>query len=413
MKIKFYLLLCLTCSTVLHLYSQCPRATMVEKYNTLYLTSATPNVGWTGNSAGCVAGTVSDSTQIKTLQRINYFRDLVGLPANITFDTTKNRKCQEAALMMTANSALSHYPPTSWNCYTADGAEAAGKSNIGLGMAAGSAINGYMNDNGTGNTAVGHRRWILYSKALVFGHGNTSNADALWVIGGSGPSATISYVAYPSEGFFPAPLVPSSTRWSFSKPAADFSQAKVNMTDPAGNPVTVTLEPLANGYGDNTLVWKASGIVTNNPIDQPYTVTLDSVIVSGAPTTYTYTVIIAQTVHPPQCPQGETWSETDCACKPAVHINPAALQFSELSVQPNPFQSGFRLDFSCAQTGSISFSLLDINGRLVTEQTADYQQAGEKAVLEFETQQIATGIYWLQAVHSEGGLQTVKVVKQD
>ena len=140
-------------------------------------------LGWTGSTASCTAGTLSDQAHSKVLQRINYYRRLAGLADDIVLDTVKNTKSQQAALIMSANSNLSHNPPPTWRCYTAEGAEAAGKSNLGLGFHSTNAIDGYMEDFGTNNTAVGHRRWILYSRAKVMGHGSTSNSQALWVIG--------------------------------------------------------------------------------------------------------------------------------------------------------------------------------------------------------------------------------------
>ena len=49
--------------------------------------------------------------------------------------------------MMRANNMMSHMPPTTWTCYTADGAEAAGNSNISSGQAV-SSVDLYMIDPG-------------------------------------------------------------------------------------------------------------------------------------------------------------------------------------------------------------------------------------------------------------------------
>ena len=76
--------------------------------------------------------------------RINYFRAMAGLPGDVVFDTTWNAQCQEAALMMIAEGNLSHSPPTGWACYSADGATAAGKSNLALGNHGPGAIDAYI-----------------------------------------------------------------------------------------------------------------------------------------------------------------------------------------------------------------------------------------------------------------------------
>ena len=93
-------------------YSQCNRSEVVSNYNTTYLASSVSvdELAWNGNVETCQSGSVSLSSLQKTLDRVNYFRGLVGLPQNITFNNELNAKCQEAALMMHANNSLNHYP---------------------------------------------------------------------------------------------------------------------------------------------------------------------------------------------------------------------------------------------------------------------------------------------------------------
>ena len=52
------------------------------------------------------------------MNRINYFRAMAGVGDDITFDSTYNTKAQAAALMMSANQALSHSPPADWDCFS-------------------------------------------------------------------------------------------------------------------------------------------------------------------------------------------------------------------------------------------------------------------------------------------------------
>lgn len=297
------------------LLAQCARATMVSNYNSMYLTSSVTatDLAWTGNSTGCIAGTISTTAQTRTFNRINYYRTLCGL-SPVTYDNQYDAKCQEAALMMRANNALNHAPPATWTCYTANGATGAGNSNIALGAHSTTAIDLYMNDAGTGNEPVGHRRWILYPIASKFGHGGTSNSDVLWVFGTNTNPQNTTFVAYPSPGYFPAPLVPSSSRWSFSKNGAVFSSASITMTDNSGANVPVTVESIAVGYGLNTIIFKPSSVVTNSAIDLTYTVNINNVMVSGVAQNFSYKVIIAQPVHPPTCATGKTWSESNCGC---------------------------------------------------------------------------------------------------
>ena len=49
---------------------------------------------------------------------------------------------------------------------------AAGKSNLFLGRSGAGAIAGYMDDPGSGNTAAGHRRWIIDPRQTTMGSGS-------------------------------------------------------------------------------------------------------------------------------------------------------------------------------------------------------------------------------------------------
>ncbi len=271
------------------------REKILLDYEVHYLGTNLTNCGWTGAVSGCNAGTASQESHDKVAERINYYRRMVGLNDDVTLDAAKGAKCQEAALMMKANNQLSHNPPSSWTCYTADGAEAAANSNIALGMHSVNAVTGYMDDFGANNKDVGHRRWILYSKAKVMGDGSTDGSNAIWVMGNSGnpyPANMPEYFSWPPKNYVPAPLV--FDRWSFSKPDADFNAATVTMKDASNNSVTVSIIARSVGYGDNAIVWEPTGINLSGPGDVKYTVTVADVNVGGTPKTYTYSVIIVQ-----------------------------------------------------------------------------------------------------------------------
>src|SRR5256885_4664657 len=92
-------------------------------FNTVYNASQNVPMQWTGDLTNCVPGTSSVPFQEAVLRRINYFRAMAGDPANIGLDPVYSRKAQQAALMMSANNTLNHFPPSSWTCYTAEGYE--------------------------------------------------------------------------------------------------------------------------------------------------------------------------------------------------------------------------------------------------------------------------------------------------
>ena len=314
MKKTLFTLLCLP----MLVYGQCDRQQIVENYNFIYLGSevSTSELGWTGDVNTCNPGTISNLSINNTLERINYFRNLVGLPSNITFDLTLNQKCQEAALMMDANGTLNHYPPSTWICYTVNGSDAAGSSNLAGGSHSSASITQYIKDAGSGNSAIGHRRWILYTRANIFGTGSTNTFNALCVLNSFTTPASVPFVAYPSPGFFPAPLI--FGRWSFSITSADFSNTTISMTNEQGINIPLTIEPITTGYGDNTIVW-VPDLNLNSSQDEKYTINILNVN-NTSQLDYNYDVIImtkmngSNIAHPPDCPDLTVWNEDSCSC---------------------------------------------------------------------------------------------------
>ena len=85
-------------------------------------------------------------------------------------------------------------------------------------------------------------------------------------------------------------MVPA--RWSFSLHEADFSQASVTMTR-GGSPVSLQLEQLHQGFGDNTIVWVPAGMPPGRPTsDQLYDVSVNGVRVGGSTRNFSYQVKI-------------------------------------------------------------------------------------------------------------------------
>jgi uncharacterized protein YkwD len=240
------------------------RSSVVTFYENVYLPALSVPIGWTGNANTCDAGSTSQAYSDASFDLINYYRAMVEL-APVVNDVSKNLASQEAALMMSVNNALSHSPPESWTCYTADGATAASKSNLALGASGPGAIRLYIRDPGSGNEAVGHRRWILHPPRSSFGigsvGGSTRSANSLYVFAGTATRPATDIVAWPPRGYVPYQLV--YPRWSFSlnsSPSADYSGATISMVE-GGMPVTLNIVSASSpSYGDSTLVWEPSGL---------------------------------------------------------------------------------------------------------------------------------------------------------
>ena len=274
---------------------------VLHAYEEIYLASAVEEPQWTGSAENCDPGSIPQSVQDKVRARINFYRLMVGLPGDVTFDTDINAKCQAAALMFLKNQNLSHDPPTSWSCWTSEGYEAAGNSNIGLGdentpVHSTKAIDLYINDNESGNATVGHRRWILYSKAKVMGHGSTSQSDALWVTGNTGnpiPEDLPDFISYPPPGYTPHPLC--YRKWSFSIPEANFDNSSVVMTNQDDENIPVSIQyrsvPGEAIVGDNSIVWIPS-IPNNDNAEIFFNVTISNVELFNEIYNYTYKVTL-------------------------------------------------------------------------------------------------------------------------
>ena len=185
-------------------WSVVPRAELTRDgvaalFNSVYLPGWDVPLQWTGSVAGCDAGTTNVAHQQAVIDRVNYFRALAGLPPVTLLQGTPTIQVQAAALMMSANGMLSHTPPASWQCYSADGAMGAGNANLALGYFGVDSVDKYVDDPGGNNAAVGHRRWVLFPPRASMATGDTVSptrpphpSNGLYVFG---PSTTKSGMA--------------------------------------------------------------------------------------------------------------------------------------------------------------------------------------------------------------------------
>ncbi len=276
------------------------RQEAIDFYYRYYVQAATPELAWTGNHDACNPGSTSSEFRQAVLARINYFRAMAGIPADIAFNDEYNRKAQSAALMMSANRQLSHTPSTDWRCYSAEGAQAAGSSNLFLGVFSVRAIDGYIEDPGGGNQALGHRRWLLYPQTQQMGSGDVPSANtyqpsnALWVFDSNlweeRPATRDGYVAWPPAGYVPQQLI--FPRWSLSYPGADFANATLSITS-NGQPINAKILPVHNGYGENTLVWEPELPVQQAGANQPdvaMLINIGNALVDGQSISFSYSI---------------------------------------------------------------------------------------------------------------------------
>jgi hypothetical protein len=208
---------------------------------------------WNGDLRMCKEGDISEEILEKLEIRINYFRRQAGLNA-IVLDGEYNNWCQQAALMMQANRKLDHEPKTNWRCYTDEGAFAARNALMLQGTHTSRAITSFFADNQ--NPTLGNRRWMLFPNGKFYGFGGTEEYSVLWVLDDSGNIDSSIYetqfISWPPEGYLPKMMV--FKYWSFSLDQ-DLNGATITMTSNGEN-IPVTVQPVEDGYGLNTIVWE-------------------------------------------------------------------------------------------------------------------------------------------------------------
>lgn len=122
---------------------------------------------------------------------------------------------------------------------------------------------------------------------------------------GSRPATRQPYVSWPPEGYTPYQVV--FPYWSFglSNGIANLTNATVTMTS-NGVPVSVAIQPIRIGYGEDTLVWVPMGLDATtegtsfpfNGTDTVYDVTIGNIIINGSPLQYSYNVTVIDPLAP-------------------------------------------------------------------------------------------------------------------
>lgn len=226
---------------------------------------------WSGDVETCTVGSESDRSRAATIATVNYYRAMAGLTP-VVEERAWSDKALQAAVMMHSARALSHYPGDDWPCATADGIEAAGRSNLSLSWrAGGNSIVRYMWDQGDNNAPVGHRRWILTPQLRRVGTGSTTGVNALWVVDDdwTWPDlGEVTWSSWPPAGHVPWEIAMVDDedrrlfRWSLTAhahPGVDFADATVEARlhhDGRDEQLEATVDWRDDTTGtDSTLVW--------------------------------------------------------------------------------------------------------------------------------------------------------------
>jgi hypothetical protein len=183
---------------------------------------------------------------------------------------------------------LNHYPPSTWTCYAADGASAAGSSNLAWGGTArvpGTSVHFYVNESGNG---LGHRRWCLAAGLKATYFGAADSATCMHSLPSTGDVSNPLWIAYPNPGFAP---VENFGVWSVQSEVLGFAAATVTVQDEAtGTPLSVTQITEPSYYAGEALGWTPNGW---SPVaNTTYRVTITGA--SGAPGPISWTTTPVQ-----------------------------------------------------------------------------------------------------------------------
>lgn len=215
----------------------------------------------------CDAGALKSGALLDTLARLNMFRWLAGL------GPTTNDAALDAAAQKCANLEAwwdfskpenPHAPPPGSTCYTEEGAQTAGQSNIAWGSGTpANAMDQFMTDEGNDAT-MGHRRWLVNPPLGPVGigfwepGGMYGNAMCLRVFGAQGSGPKPPWVAVPNPGY--VPLEMAQWTWTFHGSLEGLASAQVAMARvDDGAPLELTTTQLQQGFGQDAISWRPAG----------------------------------------------------------------------------------------------------------------------------------------------------------
>jgi len=221
---------------------------------------------WTGDAATCTAGDMTEEDRATAHRLVNLYRFMAGLePVMMTAEG--NRLAQGCALLMGANSKISHTPDSTWKCFTEESAKTAGASSLSSGGSI-SSVDGYMIDPGN-PTTIGHRRWILSNMLSSIGFGSAGRFSCQYQPAQRAPATAKAWAAWPPPGQVPIQALGSRfakidmTGWTVQSDRISLNGAQVAVTS-GGMDMPVTVTALLPGYGSsfalrfNPMGWAAT-----------------------------------------------------------------------------------------------------------------------------------------------------------
>ncbi len=222
---------------------------------------------------------VSDE-QIAALRRLNAYRFLCGLPADVVFDEKQNAHCQAGAELLAKIQRLEHTPAKPEGMDEAryqSGYLGTSNGNIAATATLPSSVDLYMHDSDAMNIAhVGHRRWCMNPAMRTTGFGRDGNFCVMWSMDERRkPAPAYEMVAFPPPGYLPVDYFSTQHAWSVALnrrviKSSESSEAKIYPLDEnlvPGPPLAIvhksyvgTADPGVFIGPENVLIFKPTGL---------------------------------------------------------------------------------------------------------------------------------------------------------
>jgi len=155
---------------------------------------------------------------VAALRRLNSYRFLCGLPADITLDAKQSYHCQAAAELLTHAGELNHTPPQPSGMSEAKYKDAflgTTRSNLAVGDNLEVSVDHYMYDSDTFNIrTVGHRRWCMNPQMKTTGFGQHTKFCTMWSMDNRRKKPPEPpYIAFPPQGYLPVEFFSTHHAW--------------------------------------------------------------------------------------------------------------------------------------------------------------------------------------------------------
>ena len=204
---------------------------------------------------------------VAAVRRLNAYRFLCGLPANVTLDPEQTPLCSSRREAAQSRRQTRPYARQSGRARAEykDGYNGTSHSNIFTATPISSlakSVDAYMDDSDAGNICrLGHRRWCLNPAMQTTGFGKYQNFSAMWSFDSRRPNlGDWDIVAYPARGYMPTEYFSPDRAWSLivnrsrhrSSPPATSTSRSAALDDALhpGSPLELDYKAVeTGGYG--------------------------------------------------------------------------------------------------------------------------------------------------------------------